>query len=532
MAASLAHSYFMAGRYQESLAMIDRLAVENYHRDTWAFKAGALAALGRLEEARAVAESAAATQPDLSIEVLINESSYNAAEHQRFIDTLRPAGIPPCAEPEVLATIEEPRRLPECQAKQPAESRSASGVPFVAVLPFINVAGDEASQRLATGLKKDFYTDLARFREFQVVLRNSNYVPISDPVDVSFVVGGAIHREGERLRITAQLIDAKTGNLLWSERWDRPDNDVFAIQTEVSNHVSNRLGGNSGLIQEAGLIAARRKTANDLTAYDLYLLGVEKLERINRADIEEAIRLLDRSAKLAPELARVWGELCLAHEMLAVFGVDPERNRQVASDAAERAVDLTPRDPKAHAVLGISLALRNDFKRAKSEFDTALHLAPDALDILTLYAGWASRFGEPERGAEIGDRVVGLEPDFPILAARQFSYAYFMAGRYEDALTMIDRLSTDNYSGLTWAMHAAALAVIGQIDEAREWVGKALAAKPDLAIETMAYEPGFSDAERQRLIDTMQLAGFPLCANSDTPGEVEKLRRRPKCGVK
>jgi DNA-binding winged helix-turn-helix (wHTH) protein/TolB-like protein len=508
-AANFARIHFMMGRYRESLAMIDRLDAENDDRDTSAFKAGSLAALGRLPEARAVSQEAVASHPDLSIEALINDSSYDAAGRQRLIDTLRLAGIPPCARPGVLVELERPRRLPECRAKQVVKSRSPGSVPFVAVLPIINVAGDEASQRLAIGIRKELHRDLARFREFQVVLRGPDYFPLSDPANVSFVVGGAIRREDEGLRIAAQLFDAKTGNLLWSERWNRPDQGVFAIRTEISNRIAGRLGGNSGLIQEAGLTAARRKPAGDLTAYDLYLLGVERLERGNRADIEEAIGLLDRSARLAPELVRAWLEISLARETLAEFGVESERNRQAASAAARRAVELDPRDAKAHAALAVSLAYGNDFARARSEFDAALHLAPDALDVLTLYAAWASRFGEPGHGAETVDRIVALEPVFPASAARQFSRAYFMAGRYEDALTMIDRLSTDSYSGLTWAMHAAALAAIGQADDARKWVAKAQAARPDLSIETMAHAPGLGDAERRRLVDTMRLAGFP-----------------------
>ena len=123
-----------------------------------------------------------------------------------------------------------------------------------------------------------------------------------------------------------------------------------------------------------------------------------------------------------------------------------------------------------------------------------------AASVLSAALTGRTRFGEPEHGAEIVDRIVGLEPDLSTSAARQFSHAYFMAGRYEDALVMMDRLSTENYSGLTWAMHAAALAAIGRTDAARKWVAKALAAQPGLAIQTMAHAAGFSDAERQRLV--------------------------------
>jgi hypothetical protein len=116
----------MAGRNEEALAMIDRLAVENYYRDTWVYRAGALAELGRLDEARAVSAQAAAARPDLSIEVLINDPGYSAAEHQRFVDTLRPAGFPACATREALAKIEAPKRLPECEPRAESVTGSAA----------------------------------------------------------------------------------------------------------------------------------------------------------------------------------------------------------------------------------------------------------------------------------------------------------------------------------------------------------------------------------------------------------------------
>ncbi|TIP85780.1 winged helix-turn-helix domain-containing protein [Mesorhizobium sp.] len=357
-------------------------------------------------------------------------------------------------------------------ARSPAELRSFDGPPVVAVVPFINVGGDEAAQKLALEMKTDcgLLAKLGRLREFQIVLRGSAYAYGLNPgetVDVDFVLGVSINREGDNLRITAHLIDPRTGGVLWSEQWDRRDDDLFAVQSEISERISNRLGGSAGLIQETARAAARLKAPGQLTAYELYLLGTAKLARINRADAEEAVDLLSRSAEREPGLVRTWVELSLAHDLVADFGVEPERNRMAAADAAERAVSLEPTDPKAHAVLGISLRYRGEIARTRSEFDTALGIAPDAFEILALYAGWASSFGEAQRGAEMADRAVRLVPDFPDWSAKQFSNAYFMVGRYEDALGMLDRLSPDNDTISTRTTRAAALAVVSQNKEAR-----------------------------------------------------------------
>jgi TolB-like protein/DNA-binding SARP family transcriptional activator len=410
--------------------------------------------------------------------------------------------------------------------------------PVVAVLPFDNIADDAASRRLADGLTEDVITDLARFPEFGVIASNSTEIYQGKPVDaraigaalqVDFVVDGSIQRDGERIRITAQLVDTKSGENLWSERWDRPDEDIFSVQAEISDQIANRLGGGAGVVQETGRIAAHRKPPGNLTAYELYLLGTEETEQLNRADVEKAIELLTRAVELDPGLARAWVELYHAHSTLAAFGVEPEKNRRVANDAAERSVRLDPGDAEAHAVLAKSLGLRNDLVRAEAEFDIALSLAPNAAEILTFYSSWASTFGKPERGAEIVDQVIRLNPDYPTWNAYHFSYAYFMAGRYEDALRTMDRLTLDHYLRHQWVLRPSALAAEGRTEEAKTWVQKALERHPDLTIEGWANKPGFNDVERQRFVDTMRLAGFPPCAEPGALAEVEHRVRLPEC---
>ncbi|MBB4276023.1 adenylate/guanylate cyclase domain-containing protein [Rhizobium mongolense] len=413
-----------------------------------------------------------------------------------------------------------------------------SGKPSVAVLPFDNYGGDEASGRLADGLTEDIITDLARFPEFEVVARNSTEVYKGKPVDarqvasalhVGFVLQGSIQRQSGRVRITAQLIDAKTGHHLWSENWDRPAEDVFAVQTEIAEQVANRLGGGVGLIQEAGRAAAKRKRPENLNAYDYYLLGSENIEKLTKADSEEAITFLNRAVELDPGLARAWVELYHAHDLLGVFGVNPESNRKAAADVAERAVRLDPSDAEAHAVFGMSLANKGDMGRAKSELDTALRLAPGSSEILTFYTGFAARFGEPERGAQMVDQVMRLDPNYPMWTSNFFSPAYFMAGRYEDAVKMLERMTPNNYQKWNWVVRSSSLAALGRTDEANASVIEALKQHPDLTVESMINEPGLSTMERSRFIETMPLAGFPACAKPEALAKLAKPVRLPEC---
>jgi tetratricopeptide (TPR) repeat protein len=346
------------------------------------------------------------------------------------------------------------------------------------------------------------------------------------------VVEGSIQHQADRLRITAQLLDTRTGKHLWSNRWDRPREDLFAVQTEIAEELSNRLGGGGGVIQEAGRIAAHRKPPSDLTAYELYLLGTEKLAMMNRADVEEAITLLKRSVELDPGLARAWVELYHAYGVMPSFGADFESSFRMAAEAAERAVMLDPRDAEAHAVLGFSFGDRNDLVRAKAEFDTALRMAPNQFEILTFYAFLASSFGEPQRGAEMVDQAIRLNPSYPMWSTRIFAAAYFMAGRYEDTLRMQDQMGPENYGRRMWVYRPAALAATGRMAEAKTALAESLSWFPDLTIEGVVNLPDTIEDDRRRLIETMQLAGFPPCAKPEVLARFENPRRLPECQAK
>jgi TolB-like protein len=185
--------------------------------------------------------------------------------------------------------------------------------PGIAVLPFDNLGGDEAAGRLANGITEDIIADLARFREFDVIARNSTSVYKGRPVDVrqvgkdlnvGYVLEGSIQRQGEQIRATAQLVDATTGAHLWSERWDRPAGDVFAVQTEIAERIASRLGGGGAVAQAERQAAARRARPGNLTAYELYLLGAQASERATPEANAEAIRLHSRAVEVDPKLAR------------------------------------------------------------------------------------------------------------------------------------------------------------------------------------------------------------------------------------
>jgi TolB-like protein/class 3 adenylate cyclase len=410
--------------------------------------------------------------------------------------------------------------------------------PAVAVLPFNNLGGDETTGRLANGITEDVIIDLARFRDLDLIAHNSTEVYKGKAVDVrqvgrelnvGYVLEGSIQRQADRVRITAQLIDTGTGGHLWSERWDRPVEDMFAVQGEVAEWVANKLAA-YGVLTEAGIAVAKRKRPRDLGAYDLYLLGTAARHRNTKEGVEEALRLLTRAVEIDPTLARAWVGLAWTYGWTEHFGADPATARQGREVAARRALELDPMDAEAHAAMAVALGLQGKLAQAEAELDRALSLGPSVSPVLVNYIGWASTLGRPEKGAELVDRAIRLDPSYPLWVATSFAYAYLMVGRYEDALRIIGRIPSESLRKNDLVYRAMSLAALGRADQARAVVGEALARFPNLSIESYAVlDPSWSETERQRLIETMRAAGFPLCAKPEELAKLERPVRLPEC---
>jgi tetratricopeptide (TPR) repeat protein len=206
--------------------------------------------------------------------------------------------------------------------------------------------------------------------------------------------------------------------------------------------------------------------------------------------------------------ARAWAELSGALQGSMTFGADPAVALPASLAAARRAVEIDPGDAMAHALLAFDLAMQGNFAPSEAEFDRALRLNPGDAELLALYSPWASTFGHPERGAEAADHAIRLNPNYLPWQAWNFSSAYFPAGRFEDALGILERLPKDNYNFYAWVYRAASYAALGRSAEAKAAVSDALSHFPDLTIEGFAGTVDWSDADRKRLIGPMHAAGF------------------------
>ena len=408
----------------------------------------------------------------------------------------------------------------------------------LAVLPFANLAGDEATGRLADGLTEDIITDLSRYRTMDVIAHNSTEAYKGKAVDVRqvgkdlnarYVLEGSAQHEGDQIRVTAQLIDAASDAHLWSERWDKPSKDFFVVQSEIADQLGSRLGG-SGVIDKAEQAAARCTRPENFTAYELYLAGKSEHSRQTQDGNKSAIELLERAVAADPSLARAWAELSSARQFSTICcGADPAVATPAALADARRAVEIDPRDAMAHAQVAWVLGVQGNFVASEAEFETALRLNPGDAEILTLYSVWAGTFGHPELGAEAVDHAIRLNPNYPFWQAYNFGPAYFMAGRFEDALRILERLPKDKYLFWSWVFRAASYAALGRSAEAKAATSDALQHFPDLTIEGFTGTADSSDADRSRLIGPMRAAGSPPCAKPETLAKNPQLVRLPEC---
>lgn len=415
--------------------------------------------------------------------------------------------------------------------------------PVLAVLPLVNLSGDEMTDRLAGGLTEDIITDMSRFQNLSVLARSSNTLSakVGDVREAAKVLGagyvlkGSIQRAGERVRVTGQLIDAGSGAHLWSERWDRPVTDVFNVQSEIAAAVAAKLGGYTGAIQAGDLGRAKRKRPENLAAYDLYLLGVDANNQATVPSIMRARLMLDRAISLDPTFARAYVARAWKSTMLRNRIEDPGERAallQQLQDDAAKAVTLDPADAEARLTLGVARAAVGERRLAEVEFEKALDLNPSSVLVLADYALYAATFGKPEFGAELADRARHLDGHPPAWVYSNYGHAYFMASRFADAISLTEQAPRQSWSRAAYARYAGSLALLGRDAEAKQAVADALRAFPNLAYESYAHaNPVLSINERRQYERAMRTAGFPNCTPAEARSKISKAMQLAECNA-
>ena len=278
-----------------------------------------------------------------------------------------------------------------------------------------------------------------------------------------YVLEGSIRKAGNRVRVTSQLCDAKTGGHVWAERYDRDVEDIFAVQDEVVRTITATL---IGRVERAGYEVAKRKPPGSVKAYDCVVHGLSYFYKWTPADNEKARELFDQAIEIDPEYAPAYAWLAEAHfrEGLNAWSASHERSFATLFDYASKSVALDDNDSRTHASLGIAYLFRSEHDFARYHFEHALSLNPSDTRALVHLARCQALAGDPEKGVESLKEASRFNP-----LANYNWYAgqvFYIAHQYQQALDALTSLSSPN--ALVHAFTGATHAQLGHLEEAQQ----------------------------------------------------------------
>ncbi|MFB9268674.1 winged helix-turn-helix domain-containing tetratricopeptide repeat protein [Bradyrhizobium erythrophlei] len=421
-----------------------------------------------------------------------------------------------------LARPEWPPRR-EIRNELDAPSGAPGNMPSVAVLPFANLSGDKEQDYFSDGITEDIITELSRFSELFVIARNSSFTykgkavdirQIGRELDVRYLLEGSIRRDGERVRITAQLIDVLTGGHRWAERYDRELKDIFAVQEDVARTIVAVLADH---VYVAELEHAKCKPTENPGAYDLYLRGMAEAYKWTREGNEAALRLFYRAIELDPEFPTPYGAAAMRLSTRMGFGwiVDPDQEVAEVRRLARRVMQLGKNDAIAFVHIGHSLAyVAKDLVDGVALIDRALALNPN-LGASWAHSGWSRLWlGEADLAIEHFGRAMRLSPVDPgkFWPQEGTAHAHFFAGRYDEAFgwaAMALRSRPDSHAALR--IGAASGVLAGRCDEARRLVTRLHEVDPALRPSTLnsVLGPYRKLDDVAKYADALRRAGLP-----------------------
>jgi TolB-like protein/Tfp pilus assembly protein PilF len=423
--------------------------------------------------------------------------------------------------------------------KGPSVGPNAHEKPSIAVLPFNNIGDDPQWARLADGMTEDVILDLTHSKDLVVIARSSTEIYRGKPTDVrligrelgvKYVLESSLQPLGERIRVTAQLIDAASGTHVWSQRYDRPSSDMFVVQNEVTQSIAATLGGYEGAVAEAERQLIRRKPPSNLTAFDTYLLAMESKHKVTKEGFFEAERLFRKALELDPQLARAYVGLVDVQCYMIDLGLSSSVDDAISmmTDAAEMAVKLDPNDGKSHLALGFSYSYRGKPEQAASAYARAEALAPSDADVLALIAWYLPSLGGSDRAVMLAERSLKLNPRYPHWYNQGLSLAFFFGQQYDKSIKY--RLLVKEPLALDYAFLAMANAYLGRTGDAATAAANVKKLDPTWNAERYLSEAGgYAEREAELFINGARKSGLPACVSTDKLKEMPNLIRVKSC---
>jgi len=422
-----------------------------------------------------------------------------------------------------LKNIAEPMRVHRAvmdAADAPAAesaARPAPDKPSIAVLPF-STSGDQEQVAFADGLTEDIITTLSKLGGLRVTARNSSFVYKGQAVDirdaakqlgVRYVLEGSVRKGGNRIRITADLIDATTGSHLWAERYARSLDDIFAVQDEITLVLATEL---QVKLTEGEQARLHYTTTGNVEAWTHWVQGLfHYRQAVTQDNYVQALAHWQQALALDSTSAVLNSMLAFLHYADARFGWWDDRDTAIGKARAhvDRALELDPENPDAFARLGQVLLLQERWDEAAAAVRRAVRLAPNSADISSMSCFVLATAGYPEEGIKEGERALTLSPNPASHYHGHLGNAYRLAGRNPEAIAAFT-----TYDALSPGFGLSDLVIIleeaGQHDEARRTAARLLAARRDFTVSGWAETQFRRDPDRLAAdIEALRAAGLP-----------------------
>ncbi len=336
---------------------------------------------------------------------------------------------------------------------------AASSEPSVAVLPFVNMSNDPANEYFSDGISEELLNVLVKVSTLKVASRTSSFsfkgkdisIPeIAEQLKVDHVLEGSVRKAGNRVRITAQLIEVNTDRHIWSETYDRELEDIFAIQDEISGHIVEALQAALGAGKTATVVDTQKPTEN-LDAYQAYLQGRYFWQRRGEENITRAIDLFKRAIDLDPDFARAWSSLGAAYITLPTYSDVPEKDVfPLGEKAARRALELDDSQAEAYAVLGDLTRMKMKWLEAESYYQAAIAREPRNPTSHLWYGEFLTQVGRLEDSIKETSIAYDLDPLSPG-ANVNLAYLNIYTGRYDEANKLLQAAQELGHEGGFWA---------------------------------------------------------------------------------
>ena len=370
------------------------------------------------------------------------------------------------------ATLIQGSEPSEGLARRPARAQRPTPSPSIAVLPFQSLTDGADETYVCEGIAADIITELTRFRELHVIARNSSFsyrasqaAPqrIGRELAVQYLLDGSLRRQGDRIRLSVQLVEAESGHEVWAERYDEPFGDLFAVQDEVVRRIVTTLVGR---IAAERLSLARRKPPETWQAYDHWLQGMAHLRRVDMSSLNLARTAFQRAAETDPAYARAFAGIAMTHfRAWSCYNWNAwAMLEDQAADYAHKAVSLDENDHHAHGILSGSCVFKREYERARLHIERAVELNPnDASTLANATVVW-SYYGDAPKAVQSAETAIRLDPHHPDWYLALLGMAHFVGRNYAAAISAVagepDALCDSR------AYLAAANALAGNPDEA------------------------------------------------------------------